>query len=77
MVSSMRSAVIAAGMAAFALPCGAARQNYDVRKIIEAFRTPHDDLTILCAHRGMRSVQRELKKRGSFINLCLQVEWYH
>ncbi|KAL1611946.1 hypothetical protein SLS60_000169 [Paraconiothyrium brasiliense] len=32
----------------------AARQPYDVRKIIEAFRNPHDDLTILCAHRGLR-----------------------
>ena len=32
----------------------AARQPYDVRKIIEAFRQPHDDLTILCAHRGLR-----------------------
>lgn len=31
-----------------------ARQPYDVRKIIDAFRTPHDDLTILCAHRGLR-----------------------
>lgn len=32
----------------------AARQPYDVRKIIKAFREPHDDLTILCAHRGLR-----------------------
>jgi hypothetical protein len=32
----------------------AARQSYDVRKIIRAFRYPHDDLTILCAHRGLR-----------------------
>ncbi|KAF2440406.1 PLC-like phosphodiesterase [Karstenula rhodostoma CBS 690.94] len=32
----------------------AARQPYDVRKIIEAFKKPHDDLTILCAHRGLR-----------------------
>lgn len=32
----------------------AAQQLYDVRKIIEAFRSPHDDLTILCAHRGLR-----------------------
>jgi hypothetical protein len=32
----------------------AARQPYDVHKIIDAFRKPHDDLTILCAHRGLR-----------------------
>jgi hypothetical protein len=32
----------------------AARQPYDVRKIIQAFREPHDDLTVLCAHRGLR-----------------------
>lgn len=32
----------------------AARQPYDVRKIIQAFREPHDDLTLLCAHRGLR-----------------------
>lgn len=32
----------------------AARQPYDVRRIIQAFREPHDDLTILCAHRGLR-----------------------
>ncbi|KAK1993241.1 PLC-like phosphodiesterase [Colletotrichum falcatum] len=32
----------------------AARQPYDVRKIINAFRRPPDDLTILCAHRGLR-----------------------
>ena len=32
----------------------AARQPYDVRKIIDAFRVPRDDLTILCAHRGLR-----------------------
>lgn len=32
--------------------CG--RQQYDVRKIIEAFKDPREDLTILCAHRGLR-----------------------
>lgn len=32
----------------------AAKQPYDVRKIIQAFREPHDDLTILCAHRGLK-----------------------
>jgi hypothetical protein len=32
----------------------AARQPYDVRKIIQAFQEPHDDLVILCAHRGLR-----------------------
>jgi pyridoxal/pyridoxine/pyridoxamine kinase len=32
----------------------AARQPYDVRKIIQAFREPHDDLVIICAHRGQR-----------------------
>jgi len=31
-----------------------ARQPYDVRKIIQAFREPHEDLTTLCAHRGLR-----------------------
>ena len=32
----------------------AARQPYDVRKIVQALKEPHDDLTILCAHRGLR-----------------------
>lgn len=32
----------------------AAKQPYDVRKIIQAFREPHEDLTILCAHRGLK-----------------------
>ncbi|EGP88574.1 uncharacterized protein MYCGRDRAFT_40275 [Zymoseptoria tritici IPO323] len=32
----------------------AARLPYDVHKIIDAFRHPHDDLIILCAHRGSR-----------------------
>jgi hypothetical protein len=32
----------------------AAKQPYDVRKIIQAFKDPHDDLTLLCAHRGLR-----------------------
>lgn len=32
----------------------AARQPFDVRKIIQAFREPHDDLTVLCAHRGLK-----------------------
>lgn len=31
-----------------------ARQSYDVRKIIQALKEPYDDLTILCAHRGLR-----------------------
>ncbi|PNS20956.1 hypothetical protein CAC42_2887 [Sphaceloma murrayae] len=30
------------------------RQPYDVRKIIDAFRQPHDDLVMLCAYRGLR-----------------------
>jgi len=32
----------------------AAHQPYDVRKIIDAFRNPVDDLKLLCAHRGLR-----------------------
>lgn len=32
----------------------AARQPYDVRKIIQAFKQSHDDLKIFCAHRGLR-----------------------
>ncbi len=32
----------------------AARQPYDVHKIIDTFRHPYDDLKILCAHRGLR-----------------------
>ncbi|KAJ4986773.1 hypothetical protein SVAN01_07700 [Stagonosporopsis vannaccii] len=40
--------------ALLATTCSAARQSYDVHKIIDAFRTPYDDLTILCAHRGLR-----------------------
>ncbi|KAH8890365.1 hypothetical protein GQ53DRAFT_650688 [Thozetella sp. PMI_491] len=38
----------------FAALAGAARQPYDVRKIIDAFREPTDDLVMLCAHRGLR-----------------------
>lgn len=41
-------------ISALAAVASAARQPYDVRKIIDAFRTPRDDLTILCAHRGLR-----------------------
>jgi len=58
MSSSVRSLITRALIAALALQVDAARQNYDVRKIIDAFRTPYDDLTILCAHRGMRSGHR-------------------
>ncbi|KAK3114702.1 hypothetical protein LTR53_006713 [Teratosphaeriaceae sp. CCFEE 6253] len=32
----------------------AAHQPYDVHKIIDAFRYPHDDLKVLCTHRGLR-----------------------
>ena len=32
----------------------AATQPYDVRKIVQAFKYPHDDLKLLCAHRGLR-----------------------
>ncbi|KAM0702488.1 hypothetical protein Q7P35_009916 [Cladosporium inversicolor] len=38
----------------FPLVALAARQPYDVRKIIQAFKEPHSDLTLLCAHRGLR-----------------------
>jgi hypothetical protein len=40
----------------FLLPLGslATTQAYDVRTIIQALKQPHDDLTILCAHRGLR-----------------------
>jgi glycerophosphoryl diester phosphodiesterase len=40
----------------FLLPLGAlaTTQAFDVRKIIQALRQPHDDLTILCSHRGLR-----------------------
>ena len=38
----------------FASGANAARQPYDVKKIIDAFRHPRDDLTMLCAHRGLR-----------------------
>lgn len=41
-------------VAAIAPITNAARQPFDVRKIIDAFRYPHDDLIILCAHRGLR-----------------------
>ncbi|KIX08191.1 uncharacterized protein Z518_02847 [Rhinocladiella mackenziei CBS 650.93] len=33
-----------------------ARQPYDVRKVIQAFRQPHEDLVVLCAHRGLRAL---------------------
>ena len=36
------------------VPVHAAHQPYDVHKIIDAFRHPHDDLKVLCAHRGLR-----------------------
>jgi hypothetical protein len=32
----------------------AAKQSYDVRKIIQTFKEPHEDLTLLCAHKGLR-----------------------
>lgn len=38
----------------FPLVALAARQPYDVRKIIQALKEPHEDLTLLCAHRGLR-----------------------
>jgi hypothetical protein len=38
----------------FALAALAARQPYDVRKILQALKEPHEDLTLLCAHRGLR-----------------------
>lgn len=47
----LTSIVLAAFLPFIAL---AAKQPYDVRKIIQAFREPHDDLTILCAHRGLK-----------------------
>jgi glycerophosphoryl diester phosphodiesterase len=43
-----------AALSIFTFTALAARQPYDVRKIIQAFREPHEDLTILCAHRGLR-----------------------
>jgi hypothetical protein len=42
------------GLCALSIVAHGARQDYDVRKIIDAFRDPHADLTILCAHRGLR-----------------------
>jgi hypothetical protein len=42
------------GLLGFASLASGARQDYDVRKIIDAFRRPQTDLTILCAHRGLR-----------------------
>jgi hypothetical protein len=38
----------------FPLVALAARQQYDVRKIVQALKEPHNDLTLLCAHRGLR-----------------------
>ena len=43
-----------AALSIFPFTALAARQPYDVRKIIQAFREPHEDLTIICAHRGLR-----------------------
>jgi hypothetical protein len=37
----------------FPLAALAAKQPYDVRKIMQALKEPHDDLTLLCAHRGL------------------------
>lgn len=51
MAYTLAVAVLLAGLAPATL---AAQQPYDVRKIIEAIRNPHDDLTVLCAHRGLR-----------------------
>ncbi|KAH4963655.1 hypothetical protein HBH77_087190 [Parastagonospora nodorum] len=45
---------IAAAFLALSTLAHSARQDYDVHKIIEAFRRPRSDLTILCAHRGLR-----------------------
>jgi hypothetical protein len=43
-----------AGLLGLTSLASGARQDQDVRKIIEAFRRPQADLTILCAHRGLR-----------------------
>jgi hypothetical protein len=47
----LSSSVLAASLLALA---EAAQQPYDVKKIIEAFRQPKEDLKIICAHRGLR-----------------------
>lgn len=52
LVISISTALLSACL--FVPGADAARQAYDVRKIIEAFRHPRDDLTMLCAHRGLR-----------------------
>jgi hypothetical protein len=51
----------------FPLVALAARQPYDVRKIIQALKEPHQDLTLLCAHRGLRwNGTAENSKEASF-----------
>ncbi|ETN42698.1 uncharacterized protein HMPREF1541_01856 [Cyphellophora europaea CBS 101466] len=50
----MRTANLAVLISSLAPLVLAAQQPYDVHKIIDAFRRPHEDLTILCAHRGLR-----------------------
>ncbi|EKG10118.1 Glycerophosphoryl diester phosphodiesterase [Macrophomina phaseolina MS6] len=51
---SPKKTVVAVTLSGLVGLVGAARQPYDVKKIINAFRNPPDDLTILCAHRGLR-----------------------
>lgn len=53
---SPKKTVVAVTLSGLVGLVGAARQPYDVKKIINAFRNPPDDLTILCAHRGLRWV---------------------
>jgi len=50
----LSSPKFAAALLALSTLAHSARQDYDVHKIIEAFRRPRSDLTILCAHRGLR-----------------------
>jgi hypothetical protein len=56
------------------------RQPYDVRKVIQALKHPHDDLTVLCAHRGLRwngtaENSREAYLRASDMGLeCIETD---
>jgi hypothetical protein len=56
------------------------RQPYDVRKFIQALKHPHDDLTVLCAHRGLRwngtaENSREAYLRASDMGLeCIETD---
>ena len=49
--------------------------DYDVHKIIDAFRHPHPDLLNIVAHRGLRCVPRAIENSCSAISSAAAAGW--